>query len=150
MRPSAAMAVDPYKKLQDLLAMATQPTPTNAEEARNAAVRVCELLVKNPGMIAAPRTGATSAPARPSTSTASAVHPDAEHLRAWRAHKHELGLVEKDAPVDTLCADCGRRIAKGEPAVLRSKVDLATHAGCATWWWNYQRPADEPDDSIPF
>ena len=68
----------------------------------------------------------------------SAIHPDAERLREWRAMLEKKGLSEGYAARPLICADCGKPTAEHEPVVEQDKAELATHLACAAWWWNWQ------------
>jgi len=60
----------------------------------------------------------------------SAIHPDAERLREWRAMLEKKGLSEGYAARPPT--------AEHEPVVEQDKAELATHLACAAWWWNWQ------------
>lgn len=144
-------------KLFDLANRAVNPTCDGDEEARNAAVRACKILVENPHLLAHEASDETEwIGAPPRRERPSRVHPDAERLRAWRQMFRDKGLQYNEAwSDDSLCADCGRLLEQGEPVIeLTHDRDLVTHKACAAWWWQYEptvtEDAPQGRDDIPF
>jgi len=137
------MIRDARDKLLTLVNRATSPTDGDDHEARTAAVQACKLIAKHPELVAAPE---ALAPYPSSTSLENAraevstVHPDAERLRVWRTLMERKQLREGHADRPSICADCGKPIAEGEPIVERPGDNLATHLACATWWRNFPSP----------
>lgn len=143
------MATDPRGTLQKLLDRATTPTGDDDEEARTAAVQACHLLKRYPELVAAPSVApGLGAPAR--RDTESTFHPEAERLRDWRRMLASKQLAETVAGADSLCADCGQPIKKGEAVVELKKEHIATHKACGGWWWDFSPPGYDAEYDIPF
>lgn len=126
---------DAREKLLTLVNRATSPTESGDNEARTAAVEACKLLVKHPELVANASDVSAESIHRANLSV---VHPDAERLREWRALMKLKLLRECHASQPTVCADCGKTIAQGEPVVEHANDSLSTHLGCAGWWWKFQ------------
>jgi hypothetical protein len=135
--------------LDQLVKLATIPADGNHEEARNAAMKACELLRDHPTLIArrASSQDGRSGHAAPERRTGAAtIHPDAERLRDWRINVRRKGLSDTAAATDGICADCGIAFSKGARVIELPRDDMATHFDCRAWWWTY-----EPEDGgIPF
>jgi hypothetical protein len=139
------MMRDAREKLLTLVNRATSPTDDDDNEARTAAVLACELLAKHPELVRAsaaiaPKVVVVQAAPEPAqvVNNESTIHPDAERLLAWRAMLKKKSLREGHAAGPTLCADCGKPIATGDPIVELEQGPIATHLTCANWWWNFQ------------
>lgn len=139
------MARNPRETLLLLVTRATSPTGKDDEEARNAAVRACELLMKHGELLAAP-TGSNGVSAPERRSEMSSVHPEAARLNEWRSMLRRKSLREPRASGASLCADCGKPIRRHKE-VVESRQGLATHRGCSGWWWNFE---DDQDNDILF
>ena len=94
------------------------------------------------------RTGPHVPPYREGPST---PHPDAEHLRQWRALVGRLGIALTPKASESLCAKCGGVIESQSRAYERKDSGHMTHEHCADWWWGSEEGVlgIDPNEPMP-
>jgi hypothetical protein len=122
------------KRLFDLVDLADPDKSPNENEARNAAMKVCEFLREHRGRIALADSGRGNGQ----------THPLTAIFQRWRVNPTKAAEA-------MWCLSCGEAIERGESAATQYQVG-STHYNCREWWSGFDfsgLPAGS-DDDIPF
>ncbi|MGA3124318.1 MAG: DUF2786 domain-containing protein [Polyangiaceae bacterium] len=120
------------ERLFQLVALADPAKSPNENEARNAAMKACELLRRHQEHVAFD-------PGRPPRGT---VHP---LVAAFDEH----GVIPKQVSSATWCMSCSEVIQAGSQVAWHHRVG-ATHMTCREWWaaYDFSKLPPEPEEDF--